>query len=121
MNNNPNEFDKFRLLVSQNSELFSLIWRIGDGNGGWAIDQIKKIIGFRDGKLPPEKTYKKRKINGSIRIKVMERDAYRCKKCNSHKDLAIDHIIPESKGGTLDIENLQTLCRTCNSKKGVSQ
>lgn len=32
--------------------------------------------------------------------------------------MTIDHIIPKSKGGTNDIENLRPMCNTCNLKKG---
>lgn len=60
---------------------------------------------------------KKKKINGNLRKLVFERDSYRCKKCNSHLDLCCDHIFPESKGGETTLENLQTLCRSCNAKK----
>lgn len=70
---------------------------------------------------PTEKPkHPKAKINGNIRIAVFERDIYRCKHCGTHKDLCCDHIIPESKGGETSLDNLQTLCRSCNSKKGVS-
>ena len=34
------------------------------------------------------------------------------------EDLTLDHIIPESHGGHTTAENLQTLCRSCNSHKG---
>lgn len=63
--------------------------------------------------------YRKQKIPRGLATRVMERDLYRCRHCGTHKDLAVDHIHPESLGGTLDFENLQTLCRPCNSRKGV--
>lgn len=33
------------------------------------------------------------------------------------QDLEIDHILPISKGGKSTIDNLQTLCKTCNKEK----
>ena len=47
-----------------------------------------------------------------------ERDNFTCLHCGVRKHLSVDHIVPESGGGTLSSKNLQTLCRTCNSKKG---
>lgn len=31
----------------------------------------------------------------------------------------VDHVIPVSKGGTNDFENLEPSCKTCNQKKGA--
>lgn len=42
-----------------------------------------------------------------------------CKLCGSRKYLRADHVIPERKGGPTTLENLQTLCRSCNSRTGV--
>ena len=34
------------------------------------------------------------------------------------EQFCIDHILPRTKGGTNDIDNLMPACRLCNSKKG---
>lgn len=41
--------------------------------------------------------------------------------CSITDDLTIDHVIPLSRGGSDDLENLQFLCRPHNSTKGDSQ
>lgn len=40
-----------------------------------------------------------------------------CPSCKQQVKLEIDHIIPISKGGSNNIENIQPLCRKCNAKK----
>lgn len=49
--------------------------------------------------------------------KLKEENNYRCKNCGEFKPLTKDHITPLSEGGTDYIENIQPLCRNCNSKK----
>jgi 5-methylcytosine-specific restriction endonuclease McrA len=62
--------------------------------------------------------YSKRPIPEALRWEVFERDDFRCRMCGARRWLRADHIIPESKGGEMTLDNLQTLCRSCNSKKG---
>lgn len=64
---------------------------------------------------------------------IMQRDGWKCLQCgltptwtNEHglvfpdmTQLHIDHKFPVSKGGKTTDDNLQTLCRTCNLRKGA--
>lgn len=49
-------------------------------------------------------------------------DAYgnRCLRCGEEKPLTRDHVVPVARGGGNEISNIQPLCRSCNSAKGVS-
>ncbi len=48
---------------------------------------------------------------------LLQRLGRRCLRCDAEDDITKDHIVPLSRGGTNDIENLQPLCRSCNSWK----
>ncbi len=76
--------------------------------------------------IVPKKKAKKRrkefnKNRDSLMLKVIKRDGYQCAICETSNDLAVDHIKPLSKGGGDDLENLQILCRHCNSRKGAKE
>ena len=64
-----------------------------------------------------------RNINTRLRFKVMKRDNFKCCACGASPakdptiELHVDHIIPWSKGGETEIDNLQTLCSKCNLGK----
>ena len=49
---------------------------------------------------------------------VFRRDGFSCVYCASSVDLELDHVIPQSRGGSDDPENLVTCCRSCNASKG---
>lgn len=53
-----------------------------------------------------------------LRMAIFHRDGGCCVKCKSRYALSVDHIDPVIKGGTDDFDNLQTLCKPCNSRKG---
>jgi len=50
---------------------------------------------------------------------VRERYGAVCLRCKQAAPLTVDHVIPLSKGGTNDADNLQPLCLPCNVKKGT--
>jgi hypothetical protein len=59
-----------------------------------------------------------------LRFVVMKRDDFKCRLCGrspalDHKVvLHVDHIVPWDAGGETLLDNLQTLCDTCNLGKG---
>lgn len=60
------------------------------------------------------------------------RDSFTCQECGLRpmredrpwlpdiSQLECDHIIPLAREGETTMDNLQTLCRVCNRKKGIS-
>lgn len=81
---------------------------------GW-----EKYIGPFPRRGEPPKPARKQPILPEIRWMVWERDNFACLHCGARRQLTVDHIIPEVLGGTLDLDNLQTLCGPCNSRKGA--
>lgn len=54
----------------------------------------------------------------AIRSEVFARDGYTCTYCGSHGvQLECDHVVPVSRGGTSEMDNLTTACRPCNRSK----
>ena len=41
-----------------------------------------------------------------------------CKVMFPFRNFTIDHVVPQSRGGTDHLDNLQLLCGACNSLKG---
>lgn len=53
-----------------------------------------------------------------LRNFIFKRDNYTCQYCGEYgKKLECDHIIPISRGGTNDLDNLITTCKNCNRQK----
>lgn len=96
--------------------------------GGWmkaceAFIRYKKNDPEFEKLLRPQSTARSRAINEKIRLQILKRDNYKCQKCGrspaTHAGifLHIDHKKPFSKGGSNEIENLQTLCNKCDLGK----
>lgn len=56
-------------------------------------------------------------VPAKLRKAVFARDG-KCMHCGATENFTADHIWPYSKGGETTMANLQTLCRSCNSRKG---
>ncbi len=55
------------------------------------------------------------------RQNIYARDKYRCQYCGqkfSSEELTYDHVIPRSRGGKTEWENIVTCCVDCNRRKG---
>lgn len=88
-----------------------------------SIDSSKLIDGrrFYSGEVWDSiKRVERAKVSNELRQEIFERDGYTCVNCGSTKkeSLEIDHIMPISKGGKTEPDNLQTLCHNCNIRKG---
>lgn len=63
------------------------------------------------------------RVTNELREKIKRRDNYTCCRCGNsiwrepNLLLEVDHIIPVSKGGETEPDNLQTLCWRCNRQK----
>lgn len=59
-------------------------------------------------------------ISKKTRFEIFKRDGFKCQYCGCNPPsvtLEVDHIIPVSKGGQDDIDNLVTSCFDCNRGK----
>ncbi len=52
------------------------------------------------------------------RYEVFSRDNYTCQYCGYEtRELTLDHVIPKSRGGNHDWENIVSCCYPCNRRK----
>ena len=68
---------------------------------------------------PSMKQSHRRKISSAKRLRVYERDGFKCVTCGTSEALSLDHIVALANGGTDDESNLQTMCMKHNMEKGV--
>ena len=92
-------------VYSENDEILRLKKR---------VSRIRRIIDKDFQKI------KRRQIDDDILAFVPQRDK-NCCRCGAEEELQFDHILPVSKGGNDEPENLRILCMTCNSSRGNLQ
>lgn len=80
---------------------------------------INELFGLAKHYLPQIFKLQRKNINKQLREQILKKYGYKCVKCNSKEELTIDHIKPYSKGGDENLNNLQPLCKSCNSVKGI--
>lgn len=102
--------------------LVNLGWLEKDGKGGRSsttIYRVKVPEFLRKSKpvVPPTRLSEERWRK--LRSFVFERDNYTCQYCGVRGgDLECDHVVPFSRGGSNESNNLATACRGCNIRKG---
>lgn len=101
------------------------LWGWGDGHGGvmWStLWEAFEAAGLemRD-PISPRRAPKKQQLSAKLRAQVFARNGLRCVHCDCDdiELLGVDHIVAEVNGGPHTLDNLQTLCGSCNSKKGT--
>lgn len=56
-------------------------------------------------------------VTTATRRRILARDGHQCVQCGSAERLEVDHILNIARGGTHDLNNLQTLCTECHAAK----
>lgn len=97
---------------------------------GWCVEKWREVppengeevvtAGETDIQIPELDSYTY--VRAGLWWEVLARDKWTCCSCgrSTQRDgivLHVDHILPRSKGGTDEIDNLQTLCDKCNIGK----
>jgi 5-methylcytosine-specific restriction endonuclease McrA len=49
---------------------------------------------------------------------LFARDGWRCQYCGAGTKLTLDHVVPRSRGGDSEWDNVVTSCAPCNLRKG---
>jgi len=89
-------------------------------------DEISRVGGSTIPQNEQRSNLKRANLNGKLRFLVLERDGYTCRACGRNPrdhgvTLHIDHVIPISRGGKTDPDNLQVLCGDYNLAKGTDE
>jgi 5-methylcytosine-specific restriction endonuclease McrA len=102
------------LLLKEKAELLDqAVWRLHSEHATHPRPTVIRLVAYV--KVPRD-THR-RKIT---RRAVFARDSWTCQYCGSRSNLTVDHVIPRSKGGSSNWENIVASCAPCNRRKGDS-
>jgi hypothetical protein len=90
------------------------------GQGRIKLDTLlaQGWISIQPDKAPaPQREWASRYIPDDVRTALFADASHKCQDCGGRRNLEIDHILPVSRGGSGDPENLRVLCRACNRRK----
>ena len=93
-------------------------WRLKQQEPGialWASKVVARTDMLRRIDIDAPKNYRK---NKHVLFGQQEGRCGGCKMDFPFKIFEVDHVIPQSKGGTDHLDNLQMLCPHCNKVKG---
>jgi hypothetical protein len=107
--------------MSKHTEGLSQSVAVRLGRGEAVADQLtqeERQVAVEEGFRP-----KRKAISTRTKFEVRKRDGFKCRYCGATpmaRLLHVDHVVPVSKGGTNEMENLVTACVDCNlGKAGV--
>ena len=87
------------------------------------ISDLKNVLkaAEKQNDYAQSREYQRSLMTSSLRYSVLRRDQFRCQICGASAadgvKLEVDHIMPISKGGKTEMNNLRTLCERCNRGK----
>lgn len=65
---------------------------------------------------PLERTPKPQRIPNATRTRVLKRDGHKCRTCGTEEGLNVYRIVPFSRGGGIEDDNLGLFCAPCGRK-----
>lgn len=131
-------FSNARTYVRTHKELLTLGSYLALGNARWGVARfgpsseessepavlaaldLRAIIEPERGRFPVHRTRhtaERQPIPVDDRLYVYQRDHHACVRCGSLDRLTLDHITPWSALGSDHVDNLRTLCWTCNEQR----
>jgi 5-methylcytosine-specific restriction endonuclease McrA len=98
------------LLKSKAEVVERATWELRSESTAMARPVVIRLVTYVN---VPRDTHR-RKIT---RRAVFARDGWTCQYCGSRANLTVDHVIPRSKGGSSDWDNIVASCAPCNRRK----